>query len=253
MSNNLTQLEISSGLFEVKMNFEDIKVNKSEIESSLGYSPGKIPSHFSDQVQTVLSQLSQYCKIRAGYRILTLNEPIDVNDGLYIGNIYFDMQKIVTKQLRKSELVALFICTIGPQMEDWTKKFLVGGDVLMSYIVDIIASVTVESVCDVLHNHINILMQMQGNKITNRYSPGYCNWSVSEQKKLFSFFPKDFCGVTLKESSLMVPIKSVSGIIGIGADVKRIDYLCDTCGIKDCTYRATREAGAKHFIKGYRS
>jgi len=248
MSNNLTQVEISPGLFEVKINFEDITVNKSEIELSLGYSRGKIPFHFSDQVETVLSQLSQHCKIRAGYRILDVSLPSDSQEGLYLGNRYFDMQKIITGQLKKSEQAALVVCTIGSEMEEWTTKLLKDGDALMSYIVDLVASVTVESVCDVLHDHIDVQMQKKEKKITNRYSPGYCNWSVSEQKKLFSFFSKGFCGITLNESSLMTPIKSVSGVIGIGTNVKRVDYVCDTCGIKDCTYRATREAGAKHFI-----
>jgi hypothetical protein len=116
---------------------------------------------------------------------------------------------------------------------------------VLSYIVDTIASVTEEQTTDVLHDHVGKQMQMQGLKITNRYSPGYCDWSVSEQHLLFSFFPVNFCGITLTESALMVPLKSVSGIIGIGKTVKRVDYSCDSCGLKDCTYRAIRVAQTK--------
>ncbi|MCK7538940.1 MAG: hypothetical protein MZV63_52410 [Marinilabiliales bacterium] len=47
--------------------------------------------------------------------------------------------------------------------------------------------------------------------ITNRFSPGYCGWDVAEQHKLFSFFKDNFCGITLTESALMNPVKSVSG------------------------------------------
>jgi hypothetical protein len=38
----------------------------------------------------------------------------------------------------------------------------------------------------------------------------------------------------------MMPIKSISGIIGVGREVKYREYLCDTCGVKDCTYRSKR-------------
>ena len=96
------------------------------------------------------------------------------------------------------------------------RNYLTEGDAALSYLVDTVASVTEEQATDVLHDHIEKQMQMQGLKITNRYSPGYCDWSVSEQHLLFSFLPANFCGITLTESSLMVPIKSVSGIIGIG-------------------------------------
>ncbi|MHB8579979.1 MAG: vitamin B12 dependent-methionine synthase activation domain-containing protein [Ignavibacteriaceae bacterium] len=83
-------------------------------------------------------------------------------------------------------------------------------------------------------------MLKRGMKITNRYSPGYCNWNVSEQHLFFSLLPQNFCGITLTESSLMLPVKSISGIIGIGSNVKYSKYFCDKCGVKDCTYRTYR-------------
>jgi cobalamin-dependent methionine synthase I len=130
-------------------------------------------------------------------------------------------------------------------METWAKNLSNEGDGALSYLVDTVASVTEEQAVDVLHDHIEKQMKIQGLKTTNRYSPGYCDWSVSEQHLLFSFFPVNFCGITLTESALMVPIKSVSGIIGVGTSVKRVDYTCDTCGMKDCTYRAIRVAKAE--------
>ena len=134
---------------------------------------------------------------------------------------------------------------IGPAMENWAKKLFVDGDAALSYLIDTVASITVDQATDVLHDYIEKRMKMYGLKITNRFSPGYCDWSVSEQHLLFSFLPANFCGITLTESSLMVPIKSVSGIIGIGKTVKRVDYSCDICGMKDCRYRVIRFAKAE--------
>jgi hypothetical protein len=44
----------------------------------------------------------------------------------------------------------------------------------------------------------------------------------------------------------MLPIKSISGVIGAGEKVKRMDYLCDRCGVKDCTYRIIRSKQSVH-------
>lgn len=242
MENVIHQVELEKDTFEVSINFKDLSISKNEIISTLGYADGAIPEHFEEMIDDILFHLPEFCEIKSGYRLLDVKKPGDRNDGLFVGNKFFKLQMIVASQLRKSEKAALFLCTIGKAMETWSKKLSNEGDGALSYLVDTVASVTEEQAVDVLHDHIEMQMMKQGLKITNRYSPGYCDWSVSEQHLLFSFFPANFCGITLTESSLMVPIKSVSGIVGIGSGVKRVDYTCDTCGMKDCTYRAIRAA-----------
>ena len=236
----LVQNETEKNIFEVKINFSDLTIDKDEIELTMGYSGNNIPLHFVDLVDDVISQAEPLCTIKAGYRIVKIKYNSEHKDGFYADNIYLNTQKIVTGKIKKADKAALFVCTIGPAIEEWSRKLMKDGDGVLSYIVDTVASVIVESATDKLHDHIGREMKMKGMKITNRYSPGYCDWNVSEQHKLFSMLPEKFCGITLTESALMVPVKSVSGIIGIGHDVKWLKYTCDTCGIVDCTYRITR-------------
>ena len=174
---------------------------------------------------------------RAGYGIFDVKIPDGRIDGLYVGNMFFNMQKIVTSQLKNAEKAALFVCTIGLQMEAWSRRLFREGDAVTGHIVDTIASIAVENAASLLHDHIQMKIQEKGLKITNRFSPGYCGWPVSEQHLLFSLLPEGFCGITLTESSLMMPMKSISGIIGIGAKVNRKAYLCDQCMKKECMFR----------------
>ena len=74
----------------------------------------------------------------------------------------------------------------------------------------------------------------KGLGISYPYSPGYCGWKVSDQQILFSLLPNQPCGVSLTASSLMCPIKSVSGVVGIGRQMTRQKYGCELCGKKDC-------------------
>jgi hypothetical protein len=249
----LVWAEREKDLFEVAIDFDDLDVGRNEIERSLGYLDDRIPVHFEEMVDNIILQLPKRCKIRAGYRLLDVKKQANRKDGLYLGDSFFKMRKIVTGQLRRAEKAALFVCTIGPAMETWGKQLMHDGEPAMSYLVDTVASVTVESVADVLHDRVSQNLQKQGLKITNRYSPGYCDWSVSEQHLLFSLLPPNFCDIALTDSALMLPIKSISGVIGAGAMVKRVDYFCDTCGMKDCTYRAYRAAKAGRNIHRVKS
>ena len=81
--------------------------------------------------------------------------------------------------------------------------------------------------------------------MANRYSPGYCGWALSEQKRFFALFPENHCGIKLSDSCLMDPIKSVSGVIGFGRNVKKTAYECQMCELTTCIYRKIRLARAK--------
>ena len=48
------------------------------------------------------------------------------------------------------------------------------------------------------------------------YSPGYCGWHISGQRKLFDRACPASIGVTLRDSFLMEPLKSVSGVLLAG-------------------------------------
>jgi len=131
--------------------------------------------------------------------------------------------------------------TAGPEPETLARSLITEGNYLEGYIVDLVASAFVDSAADQLQEQLRNQALSEGNQITNRYSPGYCGWNVEEQQKLFSLFPEGCCGISLSDSSLMNPVKSVSGIIGIGAEVRYRDYTCELCSMKDCHFRRVRD------------
>jgi hypothetical protein len=237
MPSKFTQIEIDRDIFNVLVSYSDISIDKKKIGLSIGYANGDLPLQIEEMIDEIISQLSDKISVNTGYRLLDLQYSSSQPSGLIIGNVFFNTDRIITSQLKMAEKAAVFLCTIGSQMEKWAKHLFSEGKSVQNYLVDVTASTIVESVADMLHDHIANEMEKQGWHHTNRYSPGYCNWSVSEQKKIFSFFPQSFCNVQLTESSLMIPIKSISGVIGLGSKVKYSEYLCDRCGIKDCTHR----------------
>ena len=215
--------------------FPDLTVDIHNTAPLLGYKDG-LPDDIFTMVQEVLDETTGCFDIHGGYQLFD-EVFFDKNDcHIYINNIDFASNKIVYHQLKRSEQIAVFVCTAGGQISQWSKQ-MIPVDPLKGFIADILGSVVVETAIDVIHQKLNDEMVQAGLKITNRYSPGYCGWHTSEQHKLFSLLPKDICGIRLTDSALMLPIKSVSGFIGIGSNVRFNPYTCRLCEATDCVYR----------------
>jgi hypothetical protein len=216
-------------------------MKQRNIHRSLGYVDVQAPSYVRDLVENLVSETQQRVSLRAGYRILPVDQAIQSVKQIVISKIAFNLDKMIYGLLKKSAYIALFTVTAGHEFSKWLDSFSDNGDPLKSYIIDSIGSETAELTADLLEDKIKNLVKSHNLNITNRYSPGYCNWHVSEQHKLFSLLPENFCGISLKPSGLMIPLKSISGVIGIGSDVTRIKYLCSICSMENC-YKRNYEA-----------
>jgi len=226
--------------YSYSFDFEELCISASTLEEYMGYSPGEAPEPIPELIEQGLTKSKELCNIRGGYVLAGDLHRADDRQSITVDDVQFDIKKIITNQLRRADSAIFFLCTAGPDIGEWSKKLMAEGDLMAGYVFDVIGSETVEAAMDIIHNDIEKNMAIEGLGTTDRYSPGYCGWQVSEQPKLFSFFPDKYCGITLSESSLMYPIKSISGIIGIGEKAKRKGYTCDICDMKNCIYRQKR-------------
>lgn len=224
-----------------QFDFSELGITVSRIESLLGYDENGDRELIQNMIDEALMEAGELCNIRAEYRIYD-DVSLDNNDkSLTIKNIHFDVRGAAFIQLKKTESVAVFACTAGEGIGKRSREVMMEGDPLKGYIFDVIGSVVVDSAASLMQDALAKSVIDSGKKITNRYYPGYCGWSVSEQHKLFHLLPENFCGIRLTESALMDPVKSASGIIGIGERVKYNKYTCSFCDMKDCAYRGTEK------------
>ncbi len=204
-------------------------------------------SHADDYLLGLIKDLTRKCLLVAEPKACFTILPDPVIDKkastLLISNQVFEVDKIVANAFKNSTHIALFIGTCGEKPEQLSRQLMSEGHSLEGMIVDLIASQLADRVAEYIHKAIEKNVMAKGLKVTNRYSPGYCNWPVSDQHKLFSLFEDMPCNVSLQPSSLMIPIKSVSGLIGIGPGVKFNEYVCEYCNNTQCVYRNRKMAG----------
>lgn len=224
-----------------QFDFKDLKISSSMIETVLGYKESEDRGLVTNLIEEILTECHEISNIKAEYRVY--NDVLFDNEtkSVTINNVKFHIKKIVFGQIKKSESVALFLCTAGEEIGQRSREAMHDRDLLKGYIYDVVGSEIVEAAADLMQDDLerNALVAMK--KTTNRYSPGYCGWDVAEQHNLFRLLPDNYCGIHLTPSALMDPVKSISGIIGIGENVKRNPYTCRMCEMGDCIYRRTRE------------
>jgi hypothetical protein len=220
-----------------QFDFSDLKLTIDQIERVLGYPEGESHETFAGIVAKLLREAETICNLKAEYRIYENIVFHDDNKSIEVNNMIFSIGKIIYGQIKKSDSVALFACTAGDEIGKRSRSAMKEVNLLEGYIYDVIGSEAVEAVADLMQDDLEADLSLSGRKITNRFSPGYCGWNVSEQHKLFGLIPENYCIIRLTESALMDPIKSISGIIGVGENVRRLPYTCKLCDMKGCIYR----------------
>ncbi len=103
--------------------------------------------------------------------------------------------------------VALCICTIGPQIESESSQLMKSDEMMKALILDAIGSEAVEQVARQVLCEKAREIDLWPSK---RFSPGYKSWNIEEQRYIFRMIPGEDIGVTLNESLMMIPRKSVS-------------------------------------------
>lgn len=231
-------------MLEKELSFADLHIASSEIYEAMGYVDAVPDEAVEEEVRGVLGRVEavaspRFCFFISGGELDETKEMLSVND------TFFNIGKIITRQLRGSSTYAFFAATAGADFEKFQHALQQEGDMVEIYIADAIGSIMAEKAADCMETALDEYIRDRGWKHTNRFSPGYCGWHVSEQKKLFPLFPlAEPCGIRLTDSSLMLPIKSVSGVIGVGDSVRKLEYTCGLCNYDRC-YRRKQRGGGK--------
>lgn len=123
--------------------------------------------------------------------------------------------KSIIKHLDGCAKVICMAVTVGAAIErEVTKKFE-RGEYLASVLLDAAATSAVEQAADAMGKNFAAQFAKGGFKLRWRFSPGYGDWNLTEQAKLFTASHAEQIGLRLTEAMMLEPRKSVTAIIGL--------------------------------------
>jgi len=117
--------------------------------------------------------------------------------------------RVLTKNLERIERVFPYVLTIGDTLE---KGASCSESITTKLVFEAVGDLALGSALEHVQRHIS---KQYGLGTTSHMGPGQLDWPIEQQRELFSLLHhvKDTIGVTLTESLMMVPRKSISGII----------------------------------------
>ncbi|WP_010252774.1 vitamin B12 dependent-methionine synthase activation domain-containing protein [Acetivibrio cellulolyticus] len=192
------------------------KPNESMILTRLGYQ--KTTTVFSDEYKEKLNEIIKsgilLCNTKGvfgRYEIIEKSEKyVKLENG-----VVFESASLA-KLLNKSIEVVLMASTVGKEITDKIHFEVESGDASLGVILDSVASQTADAALNWMVDFINKLIRREGKSLTRtRYSPGYGDLPLINQKKIFDTLGLEKLGLNITERYMLLPEKSVIAIAGI--------------------------------------
>ena len=210
-------------------------IRTKEAVRYLGYGKNEVDDKTLQEIQDSFRELERLADKKSIYRIFELSLK-DENE-LKIGNVEIYSRNLRTN-LKDCKQVVLFVATLGTEVDRLIRKMQV-VDMAKAVVMQACAATLLEEYSDELQQKIAEHMQEQGKYIRPRFSPGYGDFSIQHQKAVLAMLEASKrIGVTMTDSYMLTPTKSVTAVIGIGdAEMNCNLNSCEECDKTDCTYR----------------
>lgn len=209
-----------------------LELSPEDIYLAMGYRGNMPDDTIRTLVEEVRMEISSLCVPRYMYQILEARQVSKLH--IQVEGMEFAPGGIIGSYLSGLSHVCLFVATAGREYDAYLHQLKTQNNIVKEYVADSIGSVIAEACVALIDKELEAGCELRHSL---PYSPGYCGWNICEQQKLFSLFPSQPCGITLSDSFLMSPVKSVSGFFGLGEELLPQPYRCEICNNKHCYKR----------------
>lgn len=191
---------------------ESITPNHKETARYLGYSKLSPPDEQINQlILRASTQLHAALKPQATYAQfpLLLQPPAQLTFADTTLN-----SVDLSRNLTGCTQVVLFAATLGPQVDALIRKTQL-QDAAYASVLQATGAMYIEEVVNLLNEKIKLEAKEKGLCARPRFSPGYGDVPLEVQKTFFNLLPCQHIGLSLMDSLIMAPEKSVTAFIGL--------------------------------------
>ncbi len=209
--------------------YDEPPLCKKEI---LRYSGCKKPD---EKVMDVLETCVDEVRPKLCYKVCYRELPVLVKGFCCDFGVFEVQSRNLAESLKDCRSVIVFAATIGVEIDRLIAKYgrIEPSKALM---MQAVGAERIETLCDKFCNDIR---QEKDIKTKGRFSPGYGDLSIETQRNIFAVLecPKRI-GLTLNDSMIMSPSKSVTAFVGVAEDGgEEISNKCSNCEKMDCMFR----------------
>ncbi len=198
----------------------------------LGYRGQALDEKVINQIDKNIEFLEKRVRPRYAYRIFDIKE----NDAQIIleGTNLKLFGKDINNHLKGASRCAVMASTLGFGAERILNS-LSKTDISNAVVFDAVCTAKIEEVSDKCEDEIKSIVQKDGFYTNFRFSPGYGDFLLEYQRRIVSLLNcEKTIGLTVTDSSLLIPQKSVTAIIGIfKEEQQQIKKNCEICSLKD--------------------
>ncbi len=141
--------------------------------------------------------------------------------------------------LRECSSCILLALTLGASLDRLLRRAQISS-MADAFLLDLCASNAAEELCDAVNRTLEEEFERRGSFLTDRFSPGYGDLSIGLQGEICRVLQTEKrIGLTANSSSILIPSKSITAIIGIAdrPQPKKISG-CRNCRMKEtCGFR----------------
>lgn len=144
----------------------------------------------------------------------------------------------ICRHLAEAEEVAVMAVTIGSAVEEAIDSAFSAGEYSRALLLDAAATTATEACADYLNRTITAEAKRRGLYTAFRFSPGYGDWDITVQSDIVRLSEGDSIGITVTESSMLIPRKSVTAVIPLRAQkAEALAHGCSACTHQKCPSR----------------
>lgn len=215
-----------------------MNISRREIERYLGCPQGA-DERTRDLIETCLAELEQAVTphtVTQDVSLQILDENRLLLDGLEITS------RDLARHLGRCCAAVLMAATLGPAADRLLHRCAC-TDMSKAVVMQSCAAAMIEAVCDGVQQRVEQEARQKGLYIRTRFSPGYGDWALSDQKHILDMLQAARrIGLTVTDSLMLAPTKSVTAVIGLSREAENCrKHKCATCSKTDCPFRQEPE------------
>jgi len=146
----------------------------------------------------------------------------------------------IARFLAPARQVFVAAVSIGSALEDRASSYFADGERARGYLLDCLGTAAMTNLAQQVCARFESLAAPSGHPLGFPVSPGDEGWPIAEQRVLFKMLPTNLIGLSLTDSCIMLPKKSVSFVVGVGPGMQTAaeGSQCDYCSAREvCRFK----------------